>query len=369
MRITNESIADVAVTVMTNDHRKLQTSVPMAGRSGAAETLRRIVTTPGPSVVTLSAPLGAGKTFFLDTVFGEMYRELAFPVDDNRYRVQATEEEIPPADHPERRVVERVREALGGASPEHPRVLVIEELDRKGDYEVLLWTVAQGLEWLADAGDATLILTGDGFIFHPEVVEALRTSGLPATTIDLEPLDEDLMCDALALRFQQAILRQNPAREPDEEGLAAARAVLRHRPVATAVVPPSDPAAANFREAFGLLRLWTDNIERAVPGIEFPASLIDLTAEDPPLFDVPAQRVDQWLIARVREELASSRPMTPITIEELRQAEGSDLDDEDLFDEVIWPMNNAQMLVPLGIPFLGPDGPDPELDMPAPFLP
>src|SRR5688572_17653346 len=80
--ITNEMIASAATTVLSNDDLGQQARSVMAGRQAETETLVEVLDRRATTVVTLSAPLGAGKTFFLNKVFAQQV-EAGFPENRN----------------------------------------------------------------------------------------------------------------------------------------------------------------------------------------------------------------------------------------------------------------------------------------------
>ena len=163
--IDNHDIAEIAEVVFANSSSYYVES-PMVGREDetavvldalAAEGVRR--------TVSLSAPLGAGKTFFLNTVIGQHHRNNPeFDSRSNCRFVLATSV-TPPSrgiegpDHigldatPERAHAGEINDPIGlealFSDVDGRQVLVVEELDRKATLGQIRWTVAASFAWLA----------------------------------------------------------------------------------------------------------------------------------------------------------------------------------------------------------------------------
>lgn len=360
MSITNQRISRFAETIFANDEH-VQRPLPMAGRAEALDTFLNVFRrSDGPQVVTISAALGTGKTFFLNHAIARLVNEVGFP--ENVNRITSFGSHGPHWKVPD--TAERLSQRFAAAKSSHRHVLLVEELDRKGRFPNLIWSVNQALAWLQRTSDALLVMTGDRFLEHPEVQERLSVVGVPVERIELEPLTRTLMAEALALRLQ-LVLQDG---ETQQDAVSAADRILDEPTVETAVLPPTSPATANFREAFGLLMEMSPDIDRVYEGVSFPSTLLRDHVAQPRLR--PAQRlVDETVLAHIMADLESGNLVRPLTLNEL-QAEVSDTSSPDHFKKnVIYSLVATQVLDPQGIPYLSNGYTREDEPYAGPFLP
>lgn len=344
MTITNQRISRFAETIFSNSDNDVRRPLPMAGRARALEQfMTAFLNDTGPQVVTLSAPLGTGKTFFLNNAFGRVMNETGFPEAANKvvtFGSRGSESQAPNA-------AELFAERFRGAALSHRLVLVVEELDRKGQFRDLIGTVAESLKWLSYTSKGLLVLTGDRFLEHPEVRILLDASTVPVEQIELEPLNHDLMTEALTLRL--GMLSQDG--ETDSDATSAARAILRESVVEAAVLPPTSPATANFREAFGLLLEMSPYVDRTIEGVSFPTSLLRDRATRLRL-RARQRSVDEAILSRIDAAVRNNRLVEPFSEVELQQEAEDASELREFRRNVLFSLVTGQVLVPQGIPYL-----------------
>ncbi len=359
--ITNKTISRHADLVFANDDQ-YQIDIPMAGRQDELDKLLVVMETAEPCVVMLPAALGSGKTFFLRKAFGRLSTQTGFPERENRHEIYGSRGRM--ARQPA--TVDNLKARFAAAKPGHARALVVEELDRKGAFADLIWSIEQALAWAITTPSAVLVLSGDRFLEHPAVSAMLEGAGLPVVSIEFPPLDRGLMVEALALRFATKILEE---REQKLSAAAerAALAVLAEPAIEGSVLPPAEPPVANFREAFGLLKELCSHVPRAFNGVLFDAALIKKSAREPRL--LPELRAaDAFIVDHVRAALQNRRAVTSLSLEDLQNAAGVDLDADEFRRMIADPLVRAQVLVPNGVPYL--DGAEkPDWQNVAPYLP
>src|SRR5579875_1948778 len=124
MAITNKRISRYAETIFANNDNDVRRALPMAGRQQALDQfIRASVERGGPQIVTVSAPLGAGKTFFLNNAFSHLVNTTEFPEALNR--VVTFGSRGPQSYDPNS--VDRLVERFAAAKSSHRLVLVVEE--------------------------------------------------------------------------------------------------------------------------------------------------------------------------------------------------------------------------------------------------
>ena len=313
----------------------------------------------------MEAPLGAGKTFFLNTVLGQYMRQ-SRPVFDelrNRQIVLATAENVPdeggegiPDD------LEVSHEALDAfvtlrenqfAGVEGLRLLLVEELDRKASLGQVLWTIASAQRWLVRGGDRVLILTGDRTLQH-ERVRALLSRVDKRTHLDLDPLTDDLLCHALEARILAKVVGPanpaDPTREEIEAATTAASQVLEDEYVRWASVPRASAELATFRDALGALRRMCERTESLTNRVSFPRGLVRALRSTGEAPSGPAAQLESAITALVRDCIASATPLTPLSMADLAGMVGADAGDR--FREYVIDLQvQLRLLAPLGIPF------------------
>lgn len=342
MTISNKLISRFAETIFTNNDADVRRTLPMAGRREALAKFRDVRNASGRQILTISGALGSGKTFFVNNAMSVLINETGFPETQNK--VVEFGSRGPDANNPSS--ADRLRQRFAAADPSHRCVFVVEELDRKGRFRDLVWTIDEALKWLESTDDGLVIMTGDRFLEHPEVQARLAVSEAEVTHLELEPLEFELMSEALTLRLRLVL----PNAEHSELAAAASGQILAERDVKLAVLPPTAPPTATFREALGLLLQMCPYIDRTVEGVSFPSQLVVGRARQPRLR--PEQRqVDGVVIARISQVIESTRQVEPISAVELQEAIGSNSSPEEFGRRVLYPLVTSQVLVPQGVPY------------------
>jgi hypothetical protein len=290
--IDNHSLADAAELVFANSPAYV-VELPMVGREQEAKQLLDVlVDVEHSGLVSISAPLGAGKTFFLSTIFGQLTRRLeGFDERQDRVVVLATDMVTPdelgtdvgPDDIGSTKVAQVLDPAkLFGERPGR-KVLVIEELDRKATLAQVKWALAAGLSWLSTSKDHVLIVTGDATITGLHSRAFLDT--VPSRKeISLGPLDLDLLKLAISRRLVEKVLKpKNPDGEIEELIETADRAaneVLADDYIRWSAVPlTAPPMLATFRDALGVLRVFAQNSPSHHGSVELKRDLIEVMPE------------------------------------------------------------------------------------------
>ncbi|MEK7422683.1 MAG: hypothetical protein AAB131_02465 [Actinomycetota bacterium] len=378
---SNNSIADVADVVFANSS-SYHVELPMVGREAETELLLDLLQRRGePHAVGIQAPLGAGKTFFLNRVLG-LHRQTHPEFDEQRdcHFLLATDLEVD-----DEFGADVTAESCGDPSSSAPvdlespfvnamgrQVLVVEELDRKATLGQIRWSLAAGVAWLGRRSDRLLIVTGDMTIGGRHVREFLQLAA-NRHWIALDPLDLALLKDALRSRVLEKLLA--PANPTEDSALlegaasAAADAILNDPLIRWSAVPStSPPLLATFRDALGVLRTYAENAPSNSDAILFGAELVQQ------LSDVPAGLVGQpaeleAALVRVATEAIRSRSELPaFSVAELATLAGHELTST-YSRRVVRPLVRKALLVPLGIPYEHLNGEGEPSALAEPFMP
>ncbi len=382
--VNNNAVSLAAAIVFANS-ASYHVELPMAGREKESATLREALELDCPRLVTMTAPLGAGKTFFLDTVLRQFERDGETEFDEKRSRrlVLATGVE-PPSEDPATLVE---MDSLAEHWPKEadalvdewdrnltgePKVLIVEEIDRKAYLGQIRWTVEAARRWLERSGNRLLILTGDKALLHPVLQEAIEGVE-PRFDIALEPLDLALLREALQLRIRDKVVGPGAPDLGDEEAESlaaeAAEATVADAYVRWSALPSTEPnVLANFREALGALRQIselepTDNAEQ-VEFLRAPLARLGADAEGAGI----ASKIEEALMRRLTESIAADTPIEPLSTEGLAESVDRPVDDK-LLRRGVYPLNRLGVLTPLGIPFAQRDQSGEPIPYTEPFVP
>ncbi len=357
--ITNKEVSRFRETIFANNNKDISRAFPMAGRNEEFAAYKTVFQGEGPHIVTMSGLLGSGKTFFLDAARGRLVDSLGFPEHRNAHRVNGTDGGES-ADDLARR--------FSDADPVHRVLLELEEMDRKGEFSVMLRALCSAVDWLRTTRDGLLVVTGDRFLDHPAVVGALTDTGVPITAIDLEPLSRDLLTQSLCLRLGLIAEHGEPLSPTEIEG--AAQQILGDVRFERTLLPLTAPPTANFREAFGLLKNVAGEINRQHSGVAFLLSdVVKLAPRVNPARTPEQERVDAEMRRRVLEMLDGGSVMIPMETDELRSIAGTSDAGPELFWNLIQPLVTGQVLEPVGVPFWDSGAVDDEMKYVGPFLP
>ncbi len=364
--VDNNAVSLAAAIVFANS-ASYHVELPMAGREKESATLRGALEHDGPRLVTMTAPLGAGKTFFLDTVLRRFERDGETDFDEKRSRrlVLATGVEPPSEDPAALAEMEGIAERWPGEIDAlveewdrdligEPKVLIVEEIDRKAYLGQIRWTVEAASRWLSRGGNRLLILTGDKALLHP-VLQPTIEEIEPRFDIALEPLDLELLREALQLRIRDKVIEPTAPELAGEEAerlaAEAAEAAVADAYVRWSALPDTRPnVLANFREALGALRqiselVPTDNREK-VEFVRSPLVYLGSQAEGVGL----AGGLEDALMRKLTESIAADAAIEPLSTGELAELAGRPVDDR-LLRRGIYPLSRQGVLTPLGIPF------------------
>jgi hypothetical protein len=378
--------SDVIFANGTGYHVELR----MAGRAEETAILQNALRATGsPRLVTVQAPLGAGKTFFLNTVLGRFARDTGgFEERRNCQYVLATslDEEI--AEDGSDITLDSVGSELATRlASEYDKkfaevgglyVLIVEELDRKATLGQILWSVAAAIAWLQKGGDRLLLLTGDATIANPRLVEFVTLVGNRAS-IELEPLATALLIDALEVRILDKLITPElnglASAEGQEIARLAAEQLLSSDVVNWAAVPHADPnRLATFREALGALRQMAAIAPSSDGRIVFDAELVRAVAQEPVAPAGAAGDLEQALHDYVIGRIQTGAVLEPITMDMLAamvEADVSETGRKRRFRQRgVEAVARLGLMAPLGIPYSAWDENDEEpLAIVEPFLP
>jgi hypothetical protein len=315
----------------------------------------------------MRAPLGAGKTFFLNTILGRYAREhTEFDERRNCQYILATDTEAPELDDdaeaiepamiasdPSVASLASVHDALF-ADVDGLRVLVVEELDRKANLGQVLWTVASAIRWLKMGGDRLLVLTGDATVSHSRMQEFVATVDA-RSHIDLEPLELPLLSEALRQRILEKVVTPSaPEMDPSDRAEAAddaVQAILEDTFVRWSAVPATDPnVLATFREALGALRRMCTVAPSVEGRVEFPRELVRTLPQEASAPSGLASDLEKALLGRLKALISSNTPIVPMTMAELAAFTGADPDSR-FRRRAVEAVARLGLITPLGTPF------------------
>jgi len=378
--VSNNTLALQADVIFANS-AAYHVALPLAGRATEREQIEGALESGGSQVVVVRAPLGAGKTFLLKAVIGDL--AMSRPDFNERRDVvwrMATGFEPPNVESrvasPERLSqwhsdMASAAESIGQkSSGRNPKILVIEEIDRKATLDQVMWSVGVGLMWASQSADRVVVITGDRTLDLEVVAFLIDGEAERVTRVTLDPLDDQLMQEALESRILAKItgLADEDKRRAQSLAHDAARGVLSSDLVRWSAVPrTSTGGLANFRDGLGALRI----LSRAAPAsdhrVDFPDRCVAKLAES----GGPAA-TESPLTARVIDRVATSVkdgiPLTPMGVEELRSLAG-DSGSTRFHRRVLHPMVQTGLLLPIGVPYTTEDDRG-ELDpFTEPFLP
>jgi hypothetical protein len=379
--VDNHSIADAAEIIFANSSAYV-VELPMVGREDETKILLDALMDAGnPRAISLTAPLGAGKTFFLGTVFGEFSRSNPdFDERRDRKEVLATDlltpdefglDVTPDVDD------ERLREVLDLEAlfddNDGRKVLVIEELDRKATLAQVRWCAAAGAAWLNRSPDRVLVVSGDATINGRHIAEFLRNVAR-RDHIALGPLDLELLHLALYARILEKLLKPvNPSGDIEElERLAqkAATEILADNYIRWSAVPSTvPPMLATFREALGVLRGYAQSAPSHKGSVLFDRELVELIPAFHSGLSNRASALEAALGSRVEEDLSKDLSLQAYTTDELSDLIGAQGGPE--FEKrVVRLLVRKSLLSPIGIPYEAEFGDDREpTAMAGPYIP
>jgi hypothetical protein len=335
----------------------------MAGRKDALEGLRAIVQSKGRTrCAVISDLLGSGKSFLQQKAFGQFATEQL--LNEENEIVNLIVDDLvcgPPPD-----------------SKSTARIVVVDELDRKAGYQSIGKALKAVSEWIE--GDRLVVLIGDYSLEDPAHLSVFDGKG-GTTTVDLEPLSESLLREAIGLRLYHWVYQSKTpeiqsnkltlddvSKSSKEEADEAVR-IMFDPDFVHALIPPTERQAATFRQVLRLLqsmaeylpldanpcrfsidvyRKWVGNSFLIRPGHEARDEFVRNLLEE---IRARAKRSEAWKLMNTCDW-----PWLPSVPNE-KQPEYE--------AEVLEPLAQANILVPMGIPNEG----GIENRLPGPYLP
>ena len=383
--VSNMTLSRQAQVVFANSSA-YHVELRMIGRTAEETTfLSALESGDGPRLLTVRAPLGAGKTFFLNAVLGKFARTSpSFIENRSSHQVLATGFDVPGGDDDGAEVrVEHILDSdrLGEVAAVHeaafegskePHVLIIEELDRKASLGQILWSIAGGIRWLSSGGNRLLVLTGDATISHERIQELVQ-SVEQRSHIDLGPLDATLLIDALDARILDKVIEPSGVEaSQDAKNRAANEAASRlvaDEFVRWAVLPATGSIElATFREALGALRMMCELAPPYDDRVEFKREVVRALRQTSMAPGGPAQRLETALVADLKERIAGSHALAPLTVEELAELAGTEPTPR-FRRRAVEAVARLGLLTPLGTPFNEVDDRGTFISLTPPFVP
>lgn len=324
---------------------------PIAGRQAERSALRAAVLDPDIQVYRLWAPVGAGKTFLLNNVWGNLNAGNDIDFDEARdvRRHVATGLSLS--------TKQTFTDAFPSREDRVRSILVIEEFDRKTSFDKLVGVAERARDWLAttDMPSPLLLLTGDAFLTHPIFDELFGSFEGELATVDALTLA--LLKRALALRIDR--LKGVVDEEPSDASLEDAAAIVHDTRVGAGLVPPTRPDVATFRDALSTLRLLANAFPPDADGISVPGSLLRRLRIDRPATGLPGE-----LLSALISVMATQEPLNAMQESELAtlaQTVDSALIGEEeeyadahgyYWEEAIMPLVMGGYLNAVGVPYL-----------------
>jgi hypothetical protein len=370
--ITNLTVAEAKEVVFASS-ASYTAALPMAGRDAQKQILFDVIARREPHIVSISAPLGAGKTFFLSHVLGELTkaRDVAFDEQNDAVTMMANKHfsgsevgSVDPAELATRVLAQRFGDRAAGIS-----VLIVEELDRKSDWEPLFAAVRACVAW-AKQGHGVLVLTGDRLLSNPDIQAELDLSGVPRSEIDLEPLSRELLGEAILLRLAQHLKK----RAIDEEIAKAVEGLFYERGIRDGIFPSLGVPVATFRQALETLRAMSGYLPLDKQPCRLPVHALAPWRTTVTRPSGLALELEKVLFNEVKERYLAQESWRSVEVGDLqalikdREGDSDEYEDFDYyFDEAIRPLVRSDSLIPMGIPYAGGTG---ELHrLPGPYVP
>lgn len=368
-RFSNEFLSHRRDSLFTTSNDKFN-QAPMVGRQEETAWFQKAASDLDLRVIRLWAPMGSGKTFFLNQLWGTIQRADLYDFNEDADTKRLAANQLPAT-------VDEI-DALFPERPARARaVLVVEEFDRKYRFEAMAEAAHLLASWVRNTAlpAPLLVLTGDAFLNHPVFDEVF--ADWPNVPVTLEPLDEVLLSLAIASRLDQSAQVATAANEPSEEAMTAAATVLADPAIARGLLPPTTRPVATFRDALVTLSEMMRWLPPDKTEIRIDQSVLRMLAVPSPGEDM-SEELCRCLLGAVAEapELA---PHSALDLAQLVRASISpsdlwgDVEDYEagvFTEEAVVPLVTGLYLVPLGVPFLHDDGsvrPGPRVR--GPFLP
>jgi hypothetical protein len=339
--ISNRWLATASEALFTHTS-SYQSQVPMAGRQREFSEIAELLTGRGRRVVIVSANLGAGKTFLVQRVFGELTKDDSTPFDESEHTVSVQ--------------ANSMAEGPYGFTSADGNVLLIEELDRKLSWAQLTSALMAGVRWLEEQRHGAVLLTGDRFLEHPFVAELLDRLDAERTSVALDDLDRPLLVDAIRLRIEQQL--QYLGEQPLAAAAEAAERLLSDRWIAAGLLPPtSGQSVATFRDALAALDGLRSKLELTPEPCRLSAQALSGYRDSGLPSRGLRRELEQALSREILAREGAGERMAPLGVEELialvEQPVGDDddYDPEVYLEEVVEPLAQSGVLLPLGIPY------------------
>lgn len=354
--ISNELLATRRDVVFTSSDAR-HSQVPLAGRRDETAFFLDAVADAELEMIRLSAPLGTGKTFFLNRLWGVIAQEKLFDFDQAADVLMTT---VPAVNQVG--TVQAVIDSKGGIPQRLGRrraIVVIEEFDRKWGFDDLMAAARQATTWLEATSlpSPLLILTGDAFLGHTAIENLCAGRATRAAT--LQPLDRDLLIEALARRMDQARgMVVDDRDEPSDAAVDAAAAILQDERIGRGLLPPTEPVVATFRDALVTLGSLADKLPTDRHAVRVPGELLSRIVQRPTL-SPEADELARVVLSRLGDDTFFALHTQDLVAMLRRVVSDDELignvpDYEDLEyfrEEAIEPLVHGLIVEALGVPY------------------
>jgi hypothetical protein len=346
---TNEWAVINRDKVFVND-ASYQAQLPMTGRRDALGAICDAITAK-ETCLAISDHLGAGKSFVVKNAIREL-------VADNKVE---EERDIAWMFPDQMQDGSRIKQAK---SP----VIIIDDLDRKIDLRKIENCIKQARDWIEGRQDKTAILIGDYTVRSLQLTESLAREKA-ISWVPLEPLEWPLLNAAIADRAAHHIAGATKGLNAIDV-LPAVReqvATMFSDELRYALLPPTDPSVANFRDIFGILQAMAEKLPLSSDPCGFSGETYRKWTKRYRI-EVSEQRQRKFLEQLheiIVERAKRGEPWRALGVEEWSALMSDRADPIEYLDEVLEPLARAQILLPMGIPYYPPE----RRAYPPPYLP
>lgn len=290
---------------------------------------------PPGTVVIISEPFGAGKSFLIEAVLKDLHKR--------------------PGDEYSRTSTYRLEGAMGNFEVKPPKVIFVEEFDRKLSFAELQQRMRLVAE-IAKRKESLVVLSGDYSLRNPALVGLLNLEGEPVS-INMDTLNEKMLKKAFELRLCEALGEKMG--EINIDGLFS-NAFMNY------LIPNANPSISTIRSSFSILGEMTSVIETSSSPAQFSGEIYEKlrSSRVDREFDSKTWHFVSWL-HRYIENHASSIPMEPLKVSDFINLYGSGEISKDEFPTILAGLARRNILNSVGTPYLD----NKNNGTPEPYLP
>lgn len=303
------------------------------GQERARRELRDVVfqSLPG-TVVVMSEPLGAGKSFLIKTVVDDLDKE-----NSGKYLRMSG-----------RRLAARASETIAR------KAIFIEEFDIKESFKKLQ-DIMRSVAAIIGKKESVIVLSGDYSLRNPALI-GLIDSPEKLIHIDMDALNAEMLKKAFGLRLRQAFGEEIGEINIDE---------LFDKEFMRYLIPNTNPPIATMRTSFAFLASMANVSELSSSPAQFSGKLYNqYRSRREREFDPKAWHFVSWLHVYIRNH-DPNVPVEALRTSELVKLYGSDEISEGEFPKILEDLARHNVLKSVGVPYLQ----DENNPTPEPYLP